>query len=524
MATIEHGTLLDAPPERSPGAPSRPTSGPQSSSPLDEALRSMLARPQRLFWSALFSAAVAVGCAAAFSQTKYAYEGKLLYVPNSVTAPYYESPALGSLVQVVVSPKLIGQLRDELALPEDVGDLRRSIRFDVSEADTLTISTARPSESEAKDTVDRLMERFVAEARRVRDAALTQFVADFATNVATARADYDQAIESQQQFLGEHQLETPGDVLAGVTMLQQAAAELELALENARSELSAVTAKRNHMRVALQQENDRIVANKPVVYGESAEDEPPAESAVASFRLGLQDDLDRRALLRDRIQQQRELGGAATRIEVKKHELERARSLHERQLISSAELERIEGELAVLQAEHSASVLDLYNALNAIENRISRTIDSSPGLTGHDLSSRASLTASTLTPAYALSLLEIEILGIEERVKHLTEALEAKRRQAASLGMLLKDFTPYAENVRLAAEEWQRRKQLLDEFQQVARSDAGELSIVQDAELAFDGVRSNNSRIFAIAFLGTFALVMAPQLAWQWRRQARRAA
>ena len=229
----------------------------------------MLARPQRLFWSALFSAAVAVGCAAAFSQTKYAYEGKLLYVPNSVTAPYYESPALGSLVQVVVSPKLIGQLRDELALPEDVGDLRRSIRFDVSEADTLTISTARPSESEAKDTVDRLMERFVAEARRVRDAALTQFVADFATNVATARADYDQAIESQQQFLGEHQLETPGDVLAGVTMLQQAAAELELALENARSELSAVTAKRNHMRVALQQENDRIVANKPVVDGES---------------------------------------------------------------------------------------------------------------------------------------------------------------------------------------------------------------------------------------------------------------
>jgi hypothetical protein len=118
------------------------------------------------------------------------------------------------------------------------------------------------------------------------------------------------------------------------------------------------------------------------------------------------------------------------------------------------------------------------------------------------------------------ALLDLEILGIEERVKHLNNLFEARKSWVNELSSLQKQFAPYAEDVRISSDEWERLQRLVDEFQQTTQSNTTELTIVQPAALAFDGVRSNRTRIFASVFVLAFAVATVPRLANEWRKAA----
>lgn len=491
----------------------------------DRALRGILHRPALLATALLVSVAAAGAAAIALDREQHVYEGKLLFVPNQVTSPYYQSPRLSSLVHVVLTPRMLETVRQSCDVDEDLFTLRNKLKLDVAEGDTLTLSIARPDPQQAEKIVNSVMDEFVAATREIRTDALARHLAGFQRDSAKARDQHQAALARQQAFLETHRLDTPLTLAERSLQLQQTIGDLDRALQTTRSQLSAAEAKRTHLGEVLGDAEDRsrrVVARKAVADNAEA---PPADLAATQFPASRQTDLERRAILQDQIRRQQQEASYATRIRIKNEELARAKTLRERRLISQAEVDRIAGEIAVLEAEQNANVDGLVKAVDAIENRIALDVGEIAGLVlargPEALGTAGAALGSAIEPSQMLALLDLEIYGVREQKRQLEQDLEAKRAALAELGVLQKEFAPLADEVRRTAAESERLQTLESGFRQAADSAIGEVTIVQAASPTFDAVTSNRNKVFAAALAAMLALTLGPPFASEWTKAGR---
>ena len=490
---------------------------PPAGSPLDVSLRRVLAQPKALLLAAALSAVAAAAAAWGLGHERYRYEGKLLHAPNSATAPYYQSPNLGSLVQLALSPNLLGKIRSECQISDDVATLRSSLDFDLSQNDILTVTLTRNDPAEAERILNQLLTDFVDATGQLRRTALSRFVDGFGNDAKAARARYDQAQRLQQDFLATHRLATPEELRDRGTTLRQTIAGLELSLQTTRSLLLSAEAKREHLGGVLADDGGRVVTNKVAIANSKQGGVTRTALEVPPSR---QSDTERRTILKDQIRQQQESASFAIKVKVKKDELARARALREKRLISQAEVEHAAGELALLEAEQNAHVQEMVDDLSAIEDRIDLAIRRD------DAASLVSVTATgersdpSLAPTRNLAVLDLDILGTAEQAKDLEQLIERKQAELAMLGGLQKQFAPMEEELRLSSEEWERLQRLVDGFRQTKQSDVAEVTVAAPAALAFDGISSNRSKVFSAVFAAAMVLLTAPRLASEWRQVA----
>ena len=183
---------------------------------------------------------------------------------------------------------------------------------------------------------------------------------------------------------------------------------------------------------------------------------------------------------------------------------------------------RIEGELSILQAEHTARVEGLQEQLEHVEQKLARSLGN-PTKPGIGPTGDIVLTGFADEPrllSQSIALMELEILGSEHKVERLAKKLEAKQAKMQHFNQSHKEVQPLIESLRLATEERDRLQNLLEEFRQSHRSDIGELKVVQTATPAIDGIRSNGSKLFAAASLGTLFLLIGPTFFREWRKES----
>ena len=477
--------------------------------PVEEAFRGLLQWRKLLISSFLVSLLVGLAAAHFLQSRKYTCEGALLYSPNEITAPYYRPPLLGNLIHVINSPAFLEQLRDKCKLEDSLSDLRRNVTVElVPSGETLIVRFVRPDSAEAKHVLNTAMLLFVEQTRQISKQALEHFVREFQSNLDSAQLAVDNANTQLQVFLDSHEIKNVNSLEESATASQGSLAELDLELEMARIELASATAKRNRL---LSMQSQRAEEG----------DEHDKEIATGSLPPVVGDN-DRRQFLRDQITREQESSSYAVKLNVKEREQQRAQKLHSQGLISDAEMERIDGELSILQAEQNARVSQLQEQLSRIDQKYAQRLGDRPGQQAEGQVTLAGFVEQPQLLEQSISLLELEILGAEHKTKGLAQKFQAKQQELAELTQLQKEVGPLRQAVDIALEDHHRLQNLVDEFVQTYRSDVDDLKIVQPAMESIDGVRSNAAKLFAAALIGTFGLLVSPVFLYEWRKRSGR--
>jgi hypothetical protein len=471
--------------------------------PLESALWGMLRWRRYLVSAALLALAVGLGASYGLQSKKYTYEGALLYTPNEITTPYYRPPLLGNLLQVVNSPPVLSKLQQEFELPDALSDLRRNVTCElVPSGDTLVVQVVRKDPAQAEKLLNRMMELIVDETRRISKKSLQDFVKEFENNQVQANQVVEVARQNLQNFLDEQGLQNADTLEDQAAALQSSVSEIDLELEMARIELTSARSKR-----------ERLLQVEPEVTSEE-----PTKLPLVGFPQ-LASDNDRRMFLKDQIAQEQQTSSYAVKLQVKQRERDRAVKLHEKGLISDAEMERIEGELSILQAEQTARVSQLQEQLSLVEQKLSNRMSNKAPLRIDGQVSLAGFADQPQLREQSIALLELDILGSEHKTDGLSRKLDSKQRELEQTARLLKKSRPLVEAVRIAQEDQLRMEQLAEAFRQTYKSDVNDLKIVQAATPAIDGIRSNSSKLLAAGAVGTFGLLLAPLFLLELRKQ-----
>jgi hypothetical protein len=474
-----------------------------SSLPLEAAVWGLLRWRKYLVFCTLLALAAGVGLASRLQSKKYTYEGALLYTPNEITTPYYRPPLLGNLLHIVDSPPVLSKLQKEFELPDSLSDLRRNVTCElVSSGDTLVVQVVRKDPAQAEKLLNRMMELIVDETRRISKKSLQDFVKEFESNLVQAKQMVDTARQNLQDFLDEQGLQNADTLEDQATALQSSVYEIDLELEMARIDLTSSRSKRERLLRVEPQETTTEPTQLPIG------NFPPMAS-----------DNDRRMFLKDQIAQEQQTSSYAVKLQVKQRERDRAVKLHEKGLISDAEMDRIEGELSILRAEQTARVSQLQEQLSLIEQKLSKRMSDKAPLLVDGQVSLAGFADQPQLREQSIALLELDILGAEHKTDGLSRKLDAKQRELEQTARLLKKSRPLVEAVRIAQEDQLRVEQLAEEFRHTYKSDVNDLKIVQAATPAIDGIRSNSSKLLAAGAIGTLGLLLAPLFLLELRKQ-----
>lgn len=501
---------MDSRPHRAnlSGRPSSTTSRRVESPPLavEEAIRGLLQRRWLLVSSLIVSLVAGLVAAYFLRGSRYTYEGVLLYTPNDVTAPYFSPPDLSNLVHIVHSPTLLTQLRDQFHLNDTLSTLKRDLQFElVPGGDTVVTRVVRSDPTEAMNVLNGAMSLFVSETRRLRKQTLERFVGEFEADLKSANQAVEQATAQVQGFLEKHGVQSIESLADTVTSRQHTATELDMELQMADVELTSAIARRDRLSA--------IKADQTKQDGDAASD-----SALANVPLARA--MDRRHLVRDQILQEQQASSYSARLQFKQKEFERAKELHGKGLISDAELERVEGELAVLRAEQNSRVVVLQQQLSDVEQRLTSSLVDPSQLVAGGPTALTGLMGEPELLEQSIALLDLEILGATNKVERLSDAVGTKQGEVTQINQLQKEIAPLLEAVRIASAERDRLQNLAKEFGQAVRSNVDDLKTAQAATPAIDGVRSNAPKIFAAVFLATLGLLIAPALYREWREQS----
>ena len=294
---------------------------------MEQAFRNLLKRRKLLIRSLLLSLLVGLAAKFALQKSLHSFEGTLLYTPNSITAPYYAPPSLSNLVHLVESPTLLEKLREEYDLDDSLSDLKRKIKFElVPGGDTMVVRATRHDPEEAKALVNSAMQLFVDKTRDLRKQNLERFVAEFESDMVLGKKNVDEANSRLRMFLEANGLESADSLLTTANGLQEDVRDLDMELEMARIEQASNLAKREKL-LSTQEEQDHPIKKDDMQILPAAKMAPLSNTS------------DLRNFLKDQIVQERLSSSYAVKLKVKERERDRAKSLHEQQLISDAEMD-----------------------------------------------------------------------------------------------------------------------------------------------------------------------------------------
>ena len=198
---------------------------------------------------------------------------------------------------------------------------------------------------------------------------------------------------------------------------------------------------------------------------------------------------DQRAVLREQLQDERDQIAARAQIELKRSELERARALYERRYLSAAEYQRLVTELRALEEQESG--------------RIERDREQLRRMNEAALARAQGETVPDDEPRLAVER--------QQREKLLAE----RRAELARLVALRPQYTERVEALETAQDQRQRAESLALTFDSLCEAKSSDLSIVQEATLSLDPLRSTTKKLLAMFSVGWFLVLAAPMLLWE---------
>ena len=342
----------------------------ESPSSFELAIRATLRRWQWLTASGILSAVAAVAIAVGFTTLQYRYEGKLIYNRNDSTAPYFTSPAIETLAPWAKSRSALESVMREFHLAADIQQLESRIRIDVPPTgNALDVSLQWSDAQKTPAILARLMQLLVDRSREIRKDAEQRHITAFEADLTASEKKHSAAQARLQKALTDKGLGNVADIQPELSAVGKRLSEVEAALETAQLDLSATKAKLDQLNALAAKDAPAkpSAGSAPGAKGSTNPDEKNVGVDPAALPT---DDVQARAYLRDMITDEQRRSANAALLRVKKSEFERAKLLYSRKVITTFELERVEGEYAALASQESDSIRNLRTQVRQIDRRI----------------------------------------------------------------------------------------------------------------------------------------------------------
>ncbi|MEM9368958.1 MAG: hypothetical protein AAGD07_23455 [Planctomycetota bacterium] len=513
----------------------------QIQSPLELAIRGVLRHPVYLV-AAVVVAAVAAGAAAHFLQSnKYNYTGKILYVSNKATEPYYVPPDLRNLAASLDGSELLKEIYGAFEMEDDIEVFKRRLKLEVLGESSMKVAYVGKDEAQVRDIVQLAMERFIARARELKSQTLDQHLADVETELVAEEDSFLDMTTTLQDLLVGRGFQSSESLIAEITTLRQAVSDYRRRIETALDRKLASQRQAESLSAMLamtdldETEEDRVAAlasTNGVPSDENASSSgvqqagyvaPTDKTATQRLtRASLEADADAvkvgydmqmRILLEDRLRREKELASFQVELENKRKEYDRAKALNARKLISDAAFEKTRGELELLLAQQSEQVQDLevkLDQLNArIKDRTANLVAKSP-LAANALLGTNGMLGKPGNEEQTLAMLRGSERAADGTLEFLQAELKDRQDRLLELSLVRKEADPLIEEIDEISSGIDRLRIRKETFSQANRADTEELVIAQDSQLVVDGVRNNLMTIFAAGLVGFSGLLIGP--------------
>jgi hypothetical protein len=365
-------------------------------------------------------------------QTSFTLASLWLYSPQQQTAPHYIAPDVNTIVSLIRSPGMLSGVAEEFKLPSG-RILAATLRVDApmgSQMLSMQLEGDNPQQTAAiMNCIAERLEKTLHDSRaKSLDRALNQLTAQ---------------VTQQQQLVAS----------AGIALREFQQAEqiidLEQELQHIRSEIDALEVS---SRTGLTREGTRT-----------------------------DDTAQRRSLLRDLIQEERDAINARSQLALKRNDYDRAKALHDKRYISTAEFQRIAAEFQALSDQEQGVVARYREKLKQFDSHMANHIEASkPGLEGSPQLSNNDLGAENVRDRY-------------------DELLRERRARLAHLLSVYPRGKELADTLTKATAEKDRLEGQLAALRQIASSTDRMFSVLQPPRPTLDPVRSTSKKIMAIA-------------------------
>ena len=517
----------------------------QLKSPIELAIRGLLRHPIYLGLALLVSTLASGALAYQFHKTRYHYCGKMLYIPNRVTEPYYVSPDLANLTGSIINPEMMEALREKCGVDEDLEMFRSRLRFEIAGVATIDTSYSSEDPNEARRVLEEAMRTFITAAGQVRRDAITQHIHDVDREVAAAikiAIDGSGRLEAE---LAKRDLKTAESLNATIVDLRKSIFDSQTRIAAAfdqrqlsRAQFEALMAMRlkgvtDGNDASSEDAPDGDAASMSDSFADdgtkpgddrsdsnSKEDSKPTQRDVelASFENKKNEletiyDAQKQRLVEEKLRREKDQARLDALLKTKRTEYERTKLLHDRDLVSQAELDRAKGEMDVLLAERNSQVRSMETQLDKIYGRIDDRTESmllgagsaSLMIPGMPLSS-----SSQSTEKQTIALLQGSESAAEKNFDLLQEELRSKSAELEQLISLQRTISPLVRDVERSDETIDRLIAQNEVFNQTVRSDSDEIRVVQDAVPMVNGVATNATKLFGAGLIGSMLCFVAP--------------
>lgn len=516
----------------------------QIKSPIELAIRGTLAHPIYLAISGMMAIIAGLALSHFLSSKRFHYTGKMLYVPNRVTEPFYVSPDLRNLTNAVYTPVMLEELREKWDVAEEVTVFRERLQFQVSGTTSIDATFMSKDPNQARGVLQDAMESFIASSRKLRSKAIGNHIEDFKREIDDARSTREVALAQLRESLRPHSLHSATDLEAKIVDLRQTVSDRESRIATtydrqqlSRAQVDSLMSMRDNNgepssdaetvddSVGPPRENDPTpestsMAKEVEVSAEDRIDQQrndkQREVALASFEnnkeaMQAQMDLERQRLLEAEIRRKQELEVFNAKVAAKQADFERARSLFQRDLISEADYQKTKSELDILLAQRPDAVVALESDLNELNGRIRTRVAGTPGISiGGLIPGMPMGMMSESQEKQTIALLRGSEKASQAQLSILTEELESNLQQLQQLTSLQTEVDPLVSRVESASRTLDRLRVRQEIFEQTSRSNSDELSVVQDAMPMIDGVTSNDKKLVVAGFGATFLALVGP--------------
>ncbi|MBL8825683.1 MAG: hypothetical protein JNM18_01770 [Planctomycetaceae bacterium] len=420
-----------------------PTTGDSNAAP-----QNVLADFVRRRWPALIvclalSAAGGWYAGRLLGQTSFTFASLWLYAPQTQTAPYYNPPDVGTIVSLIRSPGLLATVAEEFKLPSSkvlASNLRVEVPYG-SQMISMQLEGDQPPQIVAiLNRIGQRVEQTLGEARqRSLERALTQL----SEQVAAQQATVATAVAALREFQQSEQI-----------------VDLDQEVLRVRTEIDAL--------------------------------EVTSRTGMTRDGVRTDDTAQRRGMLRDLIQEERDAITARNQLTLKRNEYERAKALHDKRYISTAEFQRIETELQSLVEQEQGLVARYRAKLKEYDAYMATHIQSAqPGPGGSPQVTSAESSMDDVRRRYD------ELLA------------ERRARQAHLLSVFPRGKELVAAVTKATAEKDRLEGQLAT-LRQAAGATDRMLSALQSPRPALDPTKSTSKKIMAGAGLAILLVSALP--------------
>jgi capsular polysaccharide biosynthesis protein len=229
---------------------------------------------------------------------------------------------------------------------------------------------------------------------------------------------------------------------------------------------------------------------------QTLKDKAAREKAEASAMDNLGDTNIRAQRLRDLIHDDTTSRAGMAQLKEKQNELERAQRLHAKGLVSQSDLEKAQ---AAYESQKALSVdtPQVTEWKSQLEKYNSMAVPKGPSTTA----------SGTVLQQMTLKGFDIQLLLVtqDQKVKKLTEAIEACQKRLDLLPRLQRDFAAMKRDLDGKAQEKTRLEGLISEKRQNLEANLSDFGLAQEAGLPIDPFKSNRKIVFiGIAGAGIF--------------------